>query len=140
MFLIFSIAQISGQNLIINQKFNKFNFLCNNEDDSILLPSYFHGPYYFQYTEGSIISFSSSDSCFVRILCGADADFAVDTLYVTIDSLVKNNIVRQYTYYNNTKNLFARKDYRNRFIILYENASPNKKKDLDIAFDSLLKK
>jgi len=123
----------SGQNLI-NYRYN-----CWNENDSILLPPNFLGPKYFNYTEGAIISFIAIDSCMVEILCGANADLALDDKYEKNDSIMNNNIVKQYFYSIKGANLYARKIYSNRFIIVYQHASFLQKKELDMAFDLLEK-
>ena len=132
--LTFNLSLSLGQNL------KSYRFTCWNEKDSILLPPNFLGPKYFNYTEGAIISFIAFDSCMVEILCGADADLALDDKYEKNDSIMNNNIVKQYFYSIKGANQYARKIYSKRFIILYQHASFFQKKELDIAFDLLERK
>jgi hypothetical protein len=122
------------------EKFKKYGFDCYNETDSIMLPADFRGPHYFHYVEGSIISFSSPDSCIVSILCGGNAILALDSLYVKTDSLMITNYQKSFNYFNKTRNLFARQDFINSNMIMYENASQIRKDELDKAFTLLRKK
>ena len=127
--LTINLFSVSGQN------FKSYRFKCWNEKNSILLPPNFFGPNYFNYEEGSIISFITQDSCIVEILCGANADLVVDDKYVKTDSIMKNYSVNQFFYEIKGINLYARKIYSKRFIILYQHASYTQKKELDIVFN-----
>jgi cellulose biosynthesis protein BcsQ len=104
-----------------------------------LLPTGFYGPYYFHYEEGAIISFTSSDTCIVSILCGANAILNLDSTYERIDTLKESLNQRHLLFYSSIKNRFARQNFMKRYFIMYENASKCRKEDLDRTFDSLMK-
>ena len=123
-----------GQSKQMPEKFTNFNFYCYSNLDSILLPSDFHGPDYFQYEEGSIISFKAHDTCIVSILCGGNMFLNLDSTYIRIDTMVANKY-RHKIYYSRVKNRYARQDYTRNFFIMYENATEQRKLDLDKIFD-----
>ena len=137
-YFLFCLGLIHGQSIQNKEKFIKFS--CYNKLDSILLPSDFYGPKYYCYEEGSIISFTSHDTCFISILCGGNAILTIDSTYERIDTVKGPMNERHRKFYSCEKNRFARQDYMNNYFIMYENASKFRKEDLDIIFDSLMKK
>ena len=137
-FFLFSIGLIHGQSIQKKEKFIKFS--CYNEIDSILLPSEFYGPKYFSYEEGSIISFTTYDTCWVSILCGGNAILTIDSTYKRIDTVKGPLNEHHLMFYSCEKNRFARQDNTSNYFIMYENASKFRKEELDIIFDSLMKK
>jgi hypothetical protein len=107
--------------------------------DSISLPSDFNGPSYFNYAEGSIIGFIAKDSCIISILCGGNAILQIDNSYLKIDSGINNSNQKFFLYFSRNKNRFAREDVFHTNPINYENATADRKKILDMIFNSFKK-
>ena len=120
-----------------HELYKVFTYKCFSRIDSVKLPIDLIGPKYFYYGEGTIVSFISSDSITISILCGADAALVLDSLYLLIDSIQFNGRVITNRYLNKEKKLYARKDYFNDFEILYEDVPFQRKNEFDMAFDML---
>ncbi len=137
--IIFSlISQLAFSQLNINpEMFKTFTFQCFSRTDSIKLPNDLRGPKYFNYEEGSIVSFVSSDSIMIRILCGADALLTLDSLYLGVDSIKDNGRLISIRYINKIKNRYARQDYNIDYGILYQDVPYQRKDEFDSAFDRL---
>ena len=117
-------------------KLKKFDYYCYSHLDSILLPFDFRGPDTFPFEEGSIISFTTHDSCIVSILCGSDAILNLDSTYLRIET-IKSNKSGSKLYYSSVKNRYARQDCIRNILIMYENATEQRKLKLDKIFDLL---
>ncbi len=137
--LIFSlISQIVFSQASINSESLKtFSFLCYNQTDSIKLPKDFIGPDYFNYEEGSIVSFMSSDAIIISILCGGNASMTLDSLYNEVDSLKTNGRIVSIRFKNVKQNKYARQDYFEDFDILYQDVPFERKDEFDYVFDRL---
>ena len=127
----------SGFAQCINQNEDYHKFYCFGKLDSILLPSDFHRPDYFNYEEGSIIGFGTQDSCLVSILCGANAILNLDSSYVKIDTTRVDKCLKDINFYSIVKNRYARKVFLKKYLIMYENATQFRKDELDRIFNLL---
>ena len=114
------------------------HFDCYNNNVSIPLPEDFKGPKYFNYEEGSIIDFfSPTDTCVVSILCGGDAELKLDSTYQVVNTKKISVKGERITYYSKTLNRYARKDYLEEYLIMYDRANAARKDELDKVFDKL---
>jgi hypothetical protein len=118
-------------------KTNLHTFECNENIASIVLPTDFIGPKYFHYEQGSIINFFTPDTCVVSFLCGYNAELTLDSTYHPIDSIVLGKGKARITYFSKALNRYARKNYLNEYLIMYDRANLIRKEELDIIFDSL---
>lgn len=117
--------------------FKNSTFQCFGRIDSIKLPHDLMGPKYFNYEEGSIVSFASLDSSKITILCGADASLSLDSLYLGVDSVIANGRLISVKYINKTKDRYARQDYDSKYDILYQDVPYQRKGEFDATFDML---
>ena len=149
--LVFSIVLLSfflpenaaGQavNQAIEMKI--FTFSCHDKEEMISLPSCFSGPTVLPYESGYIINFVSEDTtstpdsfgdyCIISILCGKNARLSLDKSYLPIKTENEKGVF----YYSQTMNKYARRTYFEKYLIMYEQASAEKKEILDEIIDAL---
>ncbi len=120
------------------ESFKIYSFKCFNRIDSIKLPDDLIGPKYFYYGEGAIVSFISSDSITISILCGSLSTMSVGSMYSEVDSIKTNGRLTSIRYINKTNNRYARHDYNSRYDILYRNVPYLRKDKFDLAFDIMI--
>ena len=143
LFSFFLSENMAGQTANQAVEVKNFTFPCNDTQEVISLPSYFSGPTVLPYEGGYIINFVSEDAmntpdslsnyCIVSILCGKNASLSLDKSYLPIKTENEKGVF----YYSEKLDKYARRSYFEKYLIIYEQASAEKKKILDEIIDSL---
>lgn len=136
---IFLILFISTLNSFIysQNNWNTQYFRCFGNNISIPLPPDFNTPKYFEYEEGSITNYSTTDTCVVSILCGELGELELDSSYHVTKTQTIVNGIKRIDYYSKSLNRYARKDYLSEYLIMYDRATIARKEELDRLFDFL---
>lgn len=113
------------------------HFECYGNNTSIPLPEDFKGPKYFNYEDGTIIDFYTPDTCVVSILCGENGELKLDSTYQVVNVKPIGVHGKKISYYSKTLNRYARKNYLEQYIIMYDRANEARKNELDKIFDEL---
>lgn len=131
LFTIFMVSLSAQSNIKIQ------HVECYNNSISIPLPEDFKGPKYFNYEGGTIIDFYTPDTCVVSLLCGESGELKLDSTYQAVDTKQVSANGKRITYYSKALNRYARKDYLEEYLIMYDRANAARKDELDTIFDKL---
>lgn len=133
--ILIAIGNIHAQQENNNLKIQYFE--CRGNNSSIRLPVDFKGPKYFNYEDGTIIDFYTPDTCVVSMLCGESGELKLDSTYQVVDIKQISSGGKRISYYSKALNRYARKDYLEEYLIMYDRANSARKDELDKIFDKL---
>ncbi|MDR3704457.1 MAG: hypothetical protein P4L28_00940 [Paludibacteraceae bacterium] len=134
-FILITIGNIYAQQENNNLKIQYVE--CRGNNLSIALPADFKGPKYFNYEDGTIIDFYTPDTCVVSMLCGESGELKLDSTYQLVNTQPIGASGKKITYYSKALNRYARKDYLEEYLIMYDRANVARKNELDKVFDKL---
>ncbi len=140
LFIYFQIICVSGQETNIDPEFKLYSYMCYSDSTEIKLPSDFRGPKYFTGEEGSVVHFYALDMSYVNILCAGNTILELSELYSQSDTIKIEKRRYSICFFNESKNLYARKMRTKKRFYLYSEASLDRKKQLDKVFAILEEK